>query len=202
MHYAPFTDRKQHMINQMAAADVTNYKFIDSEALSDYGYDHTKWIEKTKWCFYRDSSPRPLRNSEISLLKKHREAISQFISSDSDYGIFLEDDLALKHNYLETLSKIPFLNNWAAIFLGDWYCRAGTIRNEAGFLLKEHPASRTTDGYILNKHSAKIISESLWKNYSLPIDYELSWIFWKNNMNIYHLENPIITQNKFGSSTK
>jgi hypothetical protein len=59
--------------------------------------------------------------------------------------------------------------------------------------IKEHPASKCTDSYVVKKSAVEKILNTM-EQYSFPIDFELNYQMCINNMNVYWWEPPLVIQ--------
>lgn len=206
-HYTPLRERVKSIENQLSLLDLDaswiSYEPTDfSEEKSGYRESQTLWRQRTNMPHYANTPFRRLRNSEISLAYKHIEIYKRFVRSDYEHALILEDDIIFNDNTSDffeclTLDKLDFMK-FDCIFLGGccpMKSNCGEIKyNNQHFVLQDDPASRCTDGYLINKSAAKKILGTIIP-YVLPIDFELSWHFRIHNMFVWHMVNPIISHN-------
>ena len=113
---------------------------------------------------------------------------------------FLEDDTILVENFMPILeSRIGTLSDekskWDFLFIGS--CCNLRISQEhiipgQYWYKKSYPATKCADSYVIKRKAAQACLEEL--PYTLPIDWELSYIIEKRNMTTYWLEPPIVVQ--------
>lgn len=216
-HYTALTERVQPLQKQLNklpwfANWIYSYDADDSilnDALRWRHYDYgDNWEEKIAIFNYGCEIPsRVLSKSEISLALKHIRAWEAFINNctNHNYAIILEDDVVLSERFEHEIMTriIPSMedNYYGIIFLGESECAASYLHSLNGIKTVRYntPGSRTTDGYILSKFYA----QQLFKNilpFSLPIDFEMSYLMNRLGLNIGHLEKPIIRQGIYKSS--
>jgi GR25 family glycosyltransferase involved in LPS biosynthesis len=203
MHYLPLEDRKQNILEQNKKAgldidwvceepDFNNiYEFYDNNA--------GLWESKVSPFNYGSIiSPRDLRKSEISLAYKHLLTYRRILDNKYSFSLILEDDVIFVNNFQENfnsyLQNTP--SNWDFIFLG-FGCNLRVppnmmIDGQTSYR-KMHPASKCTDSYIVSYKAVQKIMSTMDK-ISLPIDFELNYQMWKNNLNVYWWEPHLIKQ--------
>mgnify|MGYP003418560766 CR=1 FL=1 len=202
LHHLPLKNRLISIKAEMEKLNI-HYELITSfETITDLDkqiYRSDLFPDKMEKCGY-GAFQHTMKNSTISLLLKHREALEK-IGKRNKIGCVFEDDCIFHAGFLECLKDINNDNNWDVIFLGSWVF--GTTKGEVidnKYKLVPHPASRTTDAYLIKPEIAKLFAEDLYKEYSAPADFEMSYQMWKNNCKVYHLLDSKISSKSFPSS--
>lgn len=127
-----------------------------------------------------------------SISRKHIEALSNFLNSDSKFMLVLESDAIIpdKKNFNSALIKIMnFGKGHEGIFavLGNSYTleKLGaeniTYRLVDGLRIYDKPLTNTVVAYVLDRTAASIIKNRIG-NYSgwlpyLPYDWLMNWVF-------------------------
>ena len=150
---------------------------------------------------------RRLNEGEISCMLKHMKAIEYISKSEFEFCLVLEDDaIPINSDYLKMIEDYvkDTPTNWDAIWMGfgcgldfinDTLKRSKKVNEKIAKI--SHPATNCTEAYLLKKESACRIRDSLIP-FQLGSDFELAYQFYKLNMNIYWLINPLFYQ---GSKT-
>lgn len=216
LHYTRLYERKQHI-----EQELLNQKIDDFELITDF--DKEDLTEDIINAFYKNDKQiaayhaeistnyinseynhEPMKLASISLCCKWIHAIRNFINTDYDYALFLEDDCKFIVNNIDIPSVVENCpKDWNVIFVGGAFSQIAPIKKKMyNYYLSGHPSTNTTSSLILNKESAKLILKDIIPFY-LPIDWELNHIFYKNNFNIYHKYPYLATQlsNKVFRST-
>lgn len=207
VHYSKLKDRKEfidYQISQNLSRYYFNYEYIlpyDKESLSKeiieefYEKSVNTYKEKTKNLWEpRDCNYKELTDAEISCQLKHILAMKK-ASKCSDISLIIEDDCCFQDNFFERLSDITSIANlpkdWDVIFLGsgcgDWFQKIkikNSIKFSENLYRIKHPASNCTECYLVNPKSAKKIFDN-WIPFHLSADFEMAYIFYKLDMDIY-----------------
>jgi GR25 family glycosyltransferase involved in LPS biosynthesis len=210
IHYTKLKDRKNNILNIFKDKDV-NLNFIeeyDAEQINKenikkfYNPDQHEFFEKLKlWNYTGDF--RYLTLGEISVAIKQITAIHHISNSKSDYELIIEDDIIpFTENFLDDINNsiLQIPSDWDAIFIGNG-CGENFIQyklidaekiNEFVFKPK-HPATNCAEAFLLKKHSAKKIYDSILP-FQLAFDWELAYHFFKLKMNVYWIHPSIFYQ--------
>ncbi len=199
-HYKKLKDRKKYIQKQMLKYNL-QYIFIENEPCDAFLVDDSleSWHEKTIPLNYHYKEPyRKIKQSEISLSYKHIYIYKEIIKNKIETALILEDDVILDCNFIKKfnflLSKTP--EDWDVIFIGSGCglrVNKDKIQVNQYSYLKKHPASKCTDSYVIKKSAvAKIIPKT--SSISMPIDFELNYWMFINNLNVYWWEPPIVRQ--------
>lgn len=200
MHYTKNVKRKE-LMKKILKKENCNKKifFIEQYDKEDVRYidyymmfkaDTLEWQNRG----YREFSPHyPLKPEEISLSFKHCLSMQYLISSDDDFGLFLEDDAIIDEGFFEklddNLENVP--DNFDVLFIGRG-CKP-SISNTPGWHFNQ--SDRNTDAMIISKRFAEQFLGHVDHNrMCYPIDHELNFFIKHTNSNVYWLEPPIVTQ--------
>lgn len=132
----------------------------------------------------------------LSLCIKHIKCMEDLLSSDTDVGIFLEDDVTFHGSKENIINCVRVANEvpWDALFFGGGFDHGlvadrvkGVYKN---LLLVDHPATNCTSSYAITKGAAKKILSTFTK-VCTSIDWELNYHFKINNLKIWHT-NPYL----------
>jgi len=207
LHYTKLKERKERLDEMfyMHDLDVEYITEFDQEDLTqemiDESYDRRKesYDAKIHSAYKERSTPHRVINiAEISCTFKHRLAIQKLAAECPSHGLIFEDDVILVPNFTYLFNK--FLDNtpdnWEAIFMG---CCANLripkklqqINKNA--YLKEHPASRGGDSYLLKNNAAKKIASTM-DTFVTIADWELGHQIYKHDINTYWWEPPLVVQ--------
>jgi len=150
---------------------------------------------------------RYLNEAEVSCTMKHIYTFKKIMNENNDHVLIIEDDiLPLTDDFITKIENL--LDNapkdWDVIYLSEGIGMDfvnSKIQSSEKFndqLIKaSHPASNCTDAYLWTKKAAEKAYKALMP-FQLVIDWELSSCFYKNNMNVYWMVNPLFKQ---GSKT-
>jgi hypothetical protein len=127
----------------------------------------------------------------LSLGIKYIKCMEEFVSSDSDVAVFLEDDVTFSGtkediiNSIKTASKVGY----DGVFFGGGFDH-GLIANRVlaryeNLLLVDHPATNCTSSFSLTKTAARKVLATFDK-ICTSIDWELNYHFKVNDLKIWH----------------
>jgi GR25 family glycosyltransferase involved in LPS biosynthesis len=210
IHYTKLKERKDFMDCQLKDVGIDyeyivdfDKDFLDEETINKY-YEKSQdlYRKKTENLWSKsDSKYRELNLPEISCTLKHFEAL-RMASQNKGNSLILEDDCCFVDGYFEKLQgiikKLP--KNWDAVFLGsgcgDWFQRfmlKGFQNISESIFKANHPSTNCAECYLVNQESAlKIYQEAF--PFHLISDWELAYIFYKLNMNVYWVYPSIADQ--------
>ena len=208
-HYTKLKDRKKHMINEIKKTGI-GYSFIEKFDQEDLGDDLIERYFKNKkdeWKLRTDflsqkNTFKNLKKSEMSLILKHCNCYSKIISNNLSYSVILEDDVVLEPNFNEKIKEVINLKkDWDIIWLGT-KINHNIIMDDDTLIQKSfHPSSHYSWAYLISNKAAKKILQYIDINkFALPIDWELSWLTYKLNLNVYWFKKPIVNSDIFKSS--
>ncbi|SNX29103.1 hypothetical protein SAMN06295945_1467 [Polynucleobacter meluiroseus] len=111
-------------------------------------------------------------------------------NSEKDWILVLEDDAIFKEKFglkiKKQLEDIPDLVG--AIFIGGGFPQERTsltLGEWGNFLIKHHPATNTTIGYMLRRSAVEKIMKD-FSTFDMPIDYELAYLLMRTNTLVFH----------------
>jgi len=200
-HFSPLKERKINLEKTLKSnlIDVSWVEKEPEDISSFYEFSEKNWLKKIEPFSYGTIiSPRILKKSELSLAYKHIEIYKFIVKNNIQNALILEDDVILINNFVKNFNIYIENNpkNWDFIFLGSGCdLRIPIEQRQKNTLcyLKDHPAAKCTDSYIININSAKNILNSI-KKITLPIDFELNYLMWLNKCNVYWWEPPLVMQ--------
>lgn len=215
MHYTKLKERKNFILNQLNKIEINDIEIIEDydkdnltpEIINKYYSTDEKEFNKVAK-ITKDKCGggeyRILKDSEISLMFKHIEALKRLSESDHEYALILEDDCVF-YDYVNKKILIDIIelcpSNWNVIVIGGAFDHSicsyeSRIDN---FLLAKHPATNTTSSMIFKKDTALNILNT-FKKFHLSWDWQLNYIFYENRFNIYHTIPYMCRQNNFHTS--
>lgn len=217
-HYTKLKERKSHINKELHKLDIHNAKFITNYDGDSLTSEDMKYYVNTPEYFHTAVKPsirklgldnieqRTLKNSEISLILKHFEAIQLFLQSTSDYALVLEDDVKFFYdtNISVLINHAP--PNFDVLFLGGPLQRDffHVIESIGDYLLVGHPATNTTCSIIYSRDSAaKLFRAYNFYGFCLPLDWQLNYFLEILDLNVYHIYPKLCDQlsgNEFRSS--
>jgi len=194
-HHDVLVDRKKYLEtvikNCIWVTEPTKENITDQQINEWYLNSSEAWNAKCQ-PLYSGMGHYPLTKGSIVCNLGHIEGWRQFLESNEAYGVFLEDDAIIEcdnfENKIEEVLTDP-PNDLDVLFIGGGFdhnsiTKTKTIVKE-NFYLKHHPATNCACSYILTKESAKKLLDSI-KPFTLSIDFELNYWFYKHNLNVYH----------------
>lgn len=157
------------------------------------GVNEARWSERAV-LWKQKITPRKLNQGEIACTASHFYAYQHFLSkSNKEWILVLEDDAIFKENFgvkiQRQLRNIPDIVG--AVFIGGGFPQQkisltlGTWKN---FLIKHHPATNTTIGYMLRRSTVEKVMRD-FSTFDMPIDYELAYLLMRTNTLVFH-QNP------------
>jgi GR25 family glycosyltransferase involved in LPS biosynthesis len=214
-HYTKLKDRKMYILEELHRIGISNIEFIEKydkedltkEIIDKYYSTNRKEFEETAQITKNHCGGgeyRILKDSEISLMIKHIHTLIQLSQSKHEYAMILEDDCVFSpwvsvkviEKFVETCPE-----DWDVIVIGGGFnhliCKYEYRIKD--FLLAKHPATNTTSSMIFKNTTAKKILATFDK-FHLSWDWQLNYIFYKNNFKVYHTIPYICGQNNFTTS--
>lgn len=209
-HYSPLEDRKKR-IEYEIQKNLISADWIEKEPSQEEinsMYKKELWTPRIKEMNFYEIPERTLKKSEISLEYKHIKIYQDIIEKNINTALILEDDVILEDNFTSkfnfNLSMTP--KDWDIIFIGSGCDLHIPIENQISHVVayrKEHPASKCTDSYIIKRKSAEKILKTIVP-FCFPIDFELNYQMFINNLNVYWWEPTLVKQGSqnglYGSS--
>jgi GR25 family glycosyltransferase involved in LPS biosynthesis len=207
VHCKKFNERKLFLQDQIANL-FSNYEFYeeyDGDELTEsiiqsyYCSSVEEQIKKLKlWYEQKQGTPyaRILNKAEISLTIKHYEVLKKIAESSDEYAIVLEDDVIFISNFVDLFFK--YLDNtpkdFDFIFLGSGAnLKPENISPDKIVYLKNHPASKCTDSYVVTRKAANDIIKT-YLPFNICVDYELAYQMYLHNHKVYWWEPSLIKQ--------
>jgi GR25 family glycosyltransferase involved in LPS biosynthesis len=201
-HYKPLEERKKNLLNIFSNLSL-NVDWIEEEPDDLFlkeKYDYSKnWEQKLSELQLKEHhEKRILKKSEISLLYKHFKIYEDIVKNNIKTALILEDDIILSNNFIKDFNFSLYMTprDWDFIFIGsgcNLKIEKNKIKDGVIAYLKEHPASKCTDSYVMKLSSAKKIINT-FTPFTFAIDYELNYQMFKHNMNVYWWEPPVTSQ--------
>lgn len=200
-HYLPLVERKT-TLEKSLKDNLINAQWVEQEpenVSSFYQFSENNWQEKIKPFNYGTTiPPRMLKKSELSLAFKHIQIYKRIVENNIKNALILEDDVILINNFVKNFNF--YLENnpkdWNIIFIGsgcDLRIPLEKRQKNVTAYLKDHPAGKCTDSYIINLETAKNILNSINK-ITLPIDFELNYLMWMNKCKVFWWEPALVMQ--------
>lgn len=194
-HYDILTERKRYLqtvIKDCVWVTEPSKETITQEVIDEWYLNCPKiWEEKCK-PLYSGFKHTRLTKGNIVCNLGHIESWRLFLKSNEQYGIFLEDDVIIncsdfKKNVEQILTDAP--KKLDVLFIGGGFSHSSVAKTidivKNNFHLKQHPSTNCACSYILTTDSAKKLLDH-FKPFTLPIDFELNYWFYKLNFNVYH----------------
>ncbi len=125
---------------------------------------------------YNITHGKTTNKQEIGCYFSHIKALREFLKTDNEYALILEDDITLPDNIKTLLTEtLPHSNNWDMIRLTSFtkgkHLKFAELPN--GHALSYNlKVSKNTGAYFLNRHAAKCILEKMLPMH-LPYDVAL-----------------------------
>jgi hypothetical protein len=143
--------------------------------------------------------PRNLNYGDLSVMSKHLRAMEDFLCSDLDYLMVLEDDAILNHASISSCRLLiqQFCFDYIDIGGGDGIECSHNIQKIGGFNLEKilSRATRTACAYIVSRRAAECIARVLM-NPVMPVDWSISYalqklpcdaeVFWSCDSMVLH----------------
>lgn len=217
MHYQPLKDRRDFIINQLSSKGIENFELItdfDKDVLTDdiiknyYSEDPEKHFKECQVSMRQGEKYefQKMNPSGISLCIKHVQAFEKTQNQKEEFALLLEDDCRFEDGGTpldDIISNAP--QDWDAIVIGGAFdhsiCEYSFLDGEEGlvYLKAKHPSTNTTSSILYKRSTAEKIIPYV-KPFSLPIDWQLNFAFWKAKLNVYHIYPYISTQGDFRST--
>ena len=184
------SSRKERMLSEFQhfGIDNNNVSWIVYPNKNDLSDDLIKSITTNE-------SRSFLSKGQISCTYKHYLALQDFIGSDSEYGVIMEDNMAFYSNVPERVERYLYeLNtyypNWDIIFDLNYNLPSKQIQViENRFVYPSNYLTRCAQFYLFNKKCAK----KLYENY-LPMetvsDHWMNRLFERHDIQSFWVEPP------------
>lgn len=206
-HYSPLVERRAFLDTQLAQYNIDAQWFEQEPSSQEierlYSPSPSAW--KMKISQVPNQAPEPFRflnkaddTADVSLAYKHIKMYEKIVEKNILTCLILEDDVIFEEDFVNrfnfNLYNLP--KDWDMVFIGSGCdLRISPSRLKIGKIsyLKEHPASKCTDSYIIKKSAAEKILSTIVP-FTVPIDFELNYQMYIHNMNVYWWEPPLIRQ--------
>lgn len=206
-HYDVLTERKEYLqtvINDCIWVTEPSKETITQEVIDEWYLNcPVTWNNKCS-PLYQGFGHVQLSKGSIVCNMGHVESWKMFLESNQPYGVFLEDDVVVccpdfQKAVEQILTDVP--EDLDVLFIGGGFDHKSVAKTKNiiknNFHLKQHPSTNCACSYILTISSAKNLLQNI-KPFTLPIDFELNYWFYKLNFNVYHYIPYIIQE---GSKT-
>jgi GR25 family glycosyltransferase involved in LPS biosynthesis len=201
-HYTPLIERKKFLSEQLSKHSMVvqwvEEEPKDNNLKSKYDFSNS-WDEKLSELKLKEKhEKRILKKSEISLAYKHIKIYEDIVKNNIKTALILEDDVVLDNEFIKkfNLSFHMTPRDWDFIFIGSG-CNLrvdqNKIKNGVVAYLKEHPASKCTDSYVIKGLAAEKILNTILP-FTFAIDFELNYQMFKHDMKVYWWEPSIVSQ--------
>ena len=202
-HYTPLSDRKEKLVQDLNDLGIQVSWFEQEPTQIEIQKMHKNtdslWKQKTENLNYGGPVPwKELTKSEISLAYKHIKVYEDMLEHNIETALVLEDDVVFEDDFINkfnfNLMSTP--HDWDMIFIGSGCnLRIPRHKREQGKIayLKEHPASKCTDSYLIKRSASAKLYETIFP-FTMPIDFELNHQMNRHDMSVYWWEPPVIKQ--------
>lgn len=194
-HYPPLVERKKYLSPLLTDAfwiTEPTKENIDDEIKDEWYLDSkSEWNKKCN-PFNVGNSYRRLSDGSISCSLGHIKSWESFLNTKKPYGVFLEDDVVFDCD--DFPSKVEGVlgdspEDMDVLFIGGGFehnevAKTSMVKN-SNFHLKNSPNTNCACSYILTKNSAEKLLATC-KPFTLPIDFELNYLFFKLDLKVYH----------------
>lgn len=133
---------------------------------------------------YRRRNGKTLNPAEVGCYLSHLRALDQFLQSDAEYGLLLEDDAAFPDDFLLLLERLIKVDSlWDVVKMSGFH--SGTpIRIEEFDIpyALAIPLSRhmNSNCILYSRHAAEVLTKRL-RPMTLPYDHALEWA-WQHDL--------------------
>lgn len=188
------TDRMNHMKSEL---EKLNIKYIRQPGVvgANLHYPHPDFSNWSyKYLHGRLWAPR-----ELGCYLSHIECLKNFISSDADYALILEDDVSISEKFNQVIeSALDFSSEWNLLRLstvnhGKWW----PVKNLGEFsmcvcLNREKGAG----AYMVDRKAAgKMVKKLLPMRLAWDIAFDLEWLLGFKTLGIYPM--PVSQSSNF-----
>jgi len=198
-HWKKLKNRKKEILEILKEENILEYEFNEKYDKDNWDIDELKKLYP--YAFKPTPSGRYLNNSEISLLLKHYDIISQLSSNNIKYALVLEDDVILCDNFLHHLEncfeELP--KDWDLVWVGTC-CNLHEPKIGDKLVYKTNRGSRCTHAYLISKSCANKIMNNL-DRITEAIDHSFNFFIKELKLNNYWIEPPLAIQNPHYTTT-
>lgn len=174
----------EHMNSQLTAAglEYVRQEGVNGAQLTEPHEHFSKWS-------YRYLNGRRWAPRELGCYLSHIECLKEFIASEYNYALILEDDATIDKNLLSILSQ-------ATAFSKDWnMLRLSTVNSGKWFPVRkigDHSLSvcltreKGAGGYLVDKKAAKkMVQKLLPMRLAWDVAFDLEWFLGFKTLGVY-----------------
>ncbi len=204
VHNYRLPQRKSYLESKLRTP--ANFSFIEIENVQPeymgekyWGVDESSWHNKTRLLWNPPPVIIALSNGEIACTASHFYIYEKFLKeANEDWLVILEDDAVFDCDLPKEISGMldDLPDRVDSIFIGGGFQHDAvslTIGGYKNFLVKHHPATNTTVGYMLRRRMVQAVMGGFIK-FDLPIDYELAYLLMINNALVLHMIPYLINE--------
>jgi GR25 family glycosyltransferase involved in LPS biosynthesis len=200
-HYSPLKDRKEFLTKYFERNGIDIVEWVENEDYPDnfWQTNSESWTRKISYAYPKViDTARRLSPQERSVALKHYRIFERILREDEENFLVLEDDVFFASNFVDLfntcLGATP--KDWDVIMIGTGgNLHVPLVETGKVAYLKDHPATRCLDSYIIRKSIVKKIMEMEdLLPIDLPIDFELAYVFKKLDIKTYWWEPGITIQ--------
>ena len=188
VHYKPLENRKKYLDKYLIDNNIKNYEYRTL-------FQRETLTEETREKYFKLND---LNNAQICITIEHIEIYKKIIELGIDgWYLIIEDDAHFCHDFIKKINDYLKIVPEDAEYLdiGDY--------NHSWIDIKEKwnkfPFTRTNLGYLIKKSTCEKIIKTIIP-FTKAIDHELNKQFVLHNLNVYHVDNPLILNGNYGSS--
>lgn len=192
IHYKPLKNRIEFIENYFIKNNITNYY----EVRDIYQRENLTDELRHKYC----KEPHRMNPAQICITIEHIETYKEIIKRDKDgWYLILEDDATFCPNFVniinDYLKDVP--EDAEYLDISDYNIR-GYNPNPVGKWTKL-PTTRTNIGYLVKKKTCEKLLQTIIP-FDIEIDHHLNRQIKIHDLNVYHIDEPIIIIGSYGSS--
>lgn len=184
VHYKPLEDRKNYLTKYFRDHNITNYEFRDL-------YQRENLTKEQIQTYFRNTKCN-LNAAQICITIEHVEIYKKIIEANKDgWYLILEDDAVFCDNFADRLNEylreMPIDTDYLDI--SDFLIRHYNP-NPIGKWTKI-PTTRTNTAYLINKKTCEKLLPTIIPFHD-AIDHELNDQIKMHNLNVYHVDHPLV----------
>lgn len=207
LHCKKLQSRKSFQQLQMKKHNIENYSFYENYDANEltpdiisscYDSSSQKQLDRYKLWLPEIPNPRILNMAELSLTIKFFYVYEQIANGPDEVALVFEDDVVLdvdfKEKFNEYYKQTP--EDYDAVFMGTG-CKGNlkpkNYNNSQKVYLKDHPASKCLDSFLITKKACQDIIKT-YMPFSSVSDWEIAYQFSLHNHKVYWWEPGIVKQ--------
>lgn len=207
IHYPVLKDRKEYIESAITDGTASDIVFVSDWNRSDgeealynneikYLPDRETWIKKSKNYYAEMPLFRYMSLGEIACGLSHIHTWKKI--ADHGDGLVLEDDVVFCNYFEEVFNDVllSMPDDLDVLFIGGGFYHEHVAKTISicnnNFYKKRHPSTNTVCAYMLKQSAAQKLCDIV-KDHTLPIDFEMNYLFDILNFNVYH-HIPYIVQ--------